>query len=478
MPIIDSLVAQLSFDFDSKALEKFDKGMKDAGKVVAAVSAAATVAGAAIFAFTSKIAEQNDEVGKLAQRLGVTAQTINELGFVAQLNGGSINAMNSSLENLGKIASETARGVGSGVEAFGLLGVSVSDANGNIKETDSLLLDVADSIAKLSTQSEKIELLSKLGIDSSLLIAIEQGSAAIREQRKEVEALGFVLDKEATTRAADFNDAMLRLKTVVEGVSSAIGTKLMKQITPMINIFLEWFKANKELIKQNLTEFFTKLTSVINTLYGVGVRVVSVIDRIVEAFGGWQIALTAVAVGLTAVNARALLLPTIIFAVASAIFLLIEDLVAFAEGADSQIGNLAEKFPLIGKAAEGLIFIFGLLSDVTSALFKDGISSIDVLLSKFDKLIQKIKNVPILKQVIDLGYALGGIQKGGGVETGVAPAFLGNIVAPPASQTNNTKEITINVNGGNTEEVKAAVADALSSEFKASELNLSTQTRF
>lgn len=479
MAIIDSLVAQLSFDFDDKALKEFDDGMKKASKAVAIVAAGAATAGAAIFAFTDKIAKQNDEVGKLAQTIGVTAQSISELGFVAELNGGSINGMNSSLENLSKTASEAARGLGPGVEAFGLLGISATDANGQIKQTDDLLLDVADAVSQLDSQSQKLELINKLGIDSSLLLSLEQGSEAIRRQREEVQALGFVLDKDATESAANFNDEMLRVGTVIKGISSAIGTKLMKQITPMIKAFLEWFKINKELIKQNLNEFFKTAVKIITTFFNVAKRVVNVVRAITDEMGGLSVALGIAGAAFLAFNARALMIPTIIFAVAAAIFLLIEDLVAFANGAESQIGALAEKFPIVGKAAELIIGILKTLRDIAGGLFTEGISSLDIMLSKFDKLIKKFKDLPVLSQIIDLGYKLSGIQMGGGVETGIAPTFLDNIVAPPVgATTNNNKEVVININGGNVEEVKQAVSEALGAEFKSTELNMSTQTRF
>ena len=93
--------------------------------------------------------------------------------------------------------------------------------------------------------------------------------------------------------------------------------------------------------------------------------------------------------------------------------------------------------------------------------------------------IKKFKDLPVLSQIIDLGYKLSGIQMGGGVETGIAPTFLDNIVAPPVgATTNNNKEVVININGGNVEEVKQAVSEALGAEFKTTELNMSTPTRF
>lgn len=495
MAVIDSLTAKLSFDFDDKALKAFDKGMTDAGKAIAVVAAGAATAGAAIFAFTSKIAEQNDALGKLAQIIGVTSQSLNELGFVAQLNGGSVNAMSTSLENLAKTSSEAARGMGAGVEAFGMLGVSVIGAGGGIKKADDLLLDVADSVARLNSQSQKLELLNKLGIDSSLLLTLEQGSAAIKRQRQEAEELGFVLDKDATSSAAKFNDEMLRVATVVKGISSAIGTKLMKQITPMIKAFLEWFKANKEIIKQNLNAFFEKLTKVIHALFNTGARVVGVINRIVEVFGGWKVAIGAVAIAMTALNARVLLLPALILAAGAAIFLLIEDMIAFADGADSQIGALAKEFKAVEVLARGLVDIFRMVTDGWKLIFTDGekaFEGLKTIIKDIGKTIADYIMDPINKVI----EAFSGFKKktsdlagetsdfiSDGFES-VSNFFMGNentqAVSVPANSTSstNTNNIVINIEGGNVEQVKQAVSEALGAEFKTTELNMSTPTRF
>ena len=474
MAVIDSLVAKLSFDFDDKALEEFNNGMEQAGKAVAVIAAGAAAAGAAIFAFTSKIAEQNDKIGKMAQRVGLAAQTINELGFVAQLNGGSIDSMNSSIENLSKTASEAARGLGAGVEVFGLLGISATDANGQIKQTDELLLDVADAVSQLGSQSEKLELLNKLGIDASLLLTLEQGSAAIRKQRDRVKELGFVLDKDATEAAARFNDSMLDVTTIIDGITSAIGTKLMKQINPMIDAFVKWFIANKEIIKQNLNVFFEKLTKAITAIFNIGRRVVNVIDAIVQAFGGWANSIGIVSAALLALNIKILLIPALILAAGAAIFLLIEDLVAFAIGADSQLGALAEKFPIIGKAAEGLIDIFKMVREGWRLVFEDGEKALEGLLIVAERIGQSITDF-IMTPINALS---------GGFESVMATYI--NAITPQAltptggsnTTDNSNRNITVNIDGGDPESVKQAVSEALGTELQATESNLSTKVEF
>ena len=475
MAVVDSLIATLSFDFDGKALEEFNNGMKQAGKAVAVVAAGATAAGAAIFAFTSKIAEQNDEIGKTAQIIGITAQSINELGFVSELSGSSVGAMNSSLENLCKTASEAARGLGAGVEAFGLLGISATDANGQIKQTDELMLDVADAVSQLGSQSEKLELLNKLGIDSSLLLALDQGSAAIRKQREEVAALGFVLDKDATDSAAKFNDEMLRVSTVVKGIASAIGTKLMKQINPMIEVFLEWFKANKEIIKQNLNSFFEKLTTAIGAIFKVAARVVGVVNAIVQSFGGWANAIGIVSAALLALNIRILIIPALILAAGAAMFLLIEDLIAFSNGADSQMGKLAERSKTFKIILLSLLDVFKMVSTGWGLIFSDGDKALQGLLIIVEQIGQSITDF-IMAPINALSEGFEGVSNFFGGDQAATPAL-----APTGGSTstdNSNRNITVNVDGGNPEAVKQAVSEALGTELQATETNLGSKVAF
>lgn len=497
MAVIDSLVAKLSFEFDSKGLDKFNKGMKEASKAIAVVATATAGASAAIFAFTNKIAKQNDEIGKISQRIGITSQALSELGFVAELNGSSVNSMNSSLERLAKVASEAYRGVGTGLETFAMLGVSVTNANGKIKDTDDLLLNVADAISKLNSQSEKIELLSNIGIDSSLLLTIEQGSKAILNQRKELEQLGFVLDKNATAYSAKFNNEMLKVNTVIKGVASSVGTKLMKQIIPMIDAFLKWFKINKKLIKQKINSFFDKTIKAITAFYNIAKRVANVVNSIVKSMGGLEVALGAVAVSLMAVNARALMVPVVVFAIASSIFLLIEDMVAFANGADSQIGAIADKFPTIGIAVNRLIDILSLASDGWKMVFKDGDKALDGLIFMIKDVGKAIKDF-IMSPINAVLESFNDMKNKANSIAGNVEDFLGgevekvynffdatehkkSMVALPNNNNisnTNTNEITINIDGGNTDDVKRAVSEALSLEFKSTEMNMSTPVRY
>lgn len=496
--VIESFVTQLGFDFDDKELTSFEKGLSTVIKGLAGIVTAAGAAGAAIFAFTKNIAESNDALGKFALTTGLDVKALQELGFVAELNGSSLDTMNSSLANLSRIASEAARGMGPGVEAFGMLGLSVTDASGRVKDADQLFFELSDTISQLGTQAEKLEFAQKLGIDQSLVLAIDQGSEALKRQQQEARDLGFAFGKDAAQAAADFNDEMLRVNKIIGGVASTVGTELMKVITPMIKLFTNWFKANRKIIQQNLTKFLLTLVDVIRGVFSIGIRVLSFVNNIVQAFGGWQNAIMLVVGALAVMNASLLLVPLLVAGAATLIFLLLEDLMKFAQGGESAIGALIEKFPFLETPVRGLISLLEMIAEGWKLIFTQGDEAIEGMIMALSDLWNWFKALgtqatefgkDILNSVIrPLNHAVDLINKIPGIDVGqigpiggVSPVpgagvGGGTSIANNTTTTNNTAapNIKIEVNGGNTEEVRRTLEDVLNNQYNGAVANFST----
>lgn len=483
--VIENLITKLSFDFDDEQLEKFDDHLKSAVKGLTAIVAGATAAAVAIFAFTKKIAESNDELMKFALRTGVDIEALQELGFVAELNGGSIDSMNSSLENLARISSEAARGVGAGVEVFGMLGISVTDSNGRLKEADVMLNDVSDAISRLGTQAERLEFAQKLGIGPDLLIAIQQGSEAINKQRKEARELGFVIDQDAGKAAADFIDEQLRLTKVVSGVANAIGTRLIKQFNKSNGLFIEWFKINKQLIQQNLSLFLDKVIGSIKVVFNIVRRVVGIVLSLVKAMGGLKNTIIVVTGLLLTMNASALLMPILIVAAAAAILLMLEDIIKFAEGGDSAIGQLADKFPALDAALRTILDLVRMIRDGWTLIFTEGDAAFEGMMMMIEDAGNAIANFFIrpLNDAIDLinkipGFNIGSIGEAGRLtdQNRAAGSAVGSTAI--SNNTVNKPNVSININGGDTDRVRQVVKDVLNEQYSGAQTNLESQVEF
>ena len=377
--VLQELVEIIKFEVDDKSLKKFDAGLKSATKALAGIAVVVAAAGAAVYAFVSDVAGSTDEMGKQAEQLGISVEAYQELTHAAELNGASQQSLTSSLVGVSKAASEAARGAGGGVEAFGMLGVSVTDANGNIKDSDALLLDVADSLENVGSQAQKMELLSKLGISEDMLLTLDQGSDAMRRQMQEAKDLGFVLSKNATKDAAKFADEQLRVTKVIKGVSNQIAIGLMPGITKLMTVFKKWFIANKALIKQNLQSFLQGITKAVTFFYNIAVRVISVIDTIATSLGGWKNLIMLAAGAWAVLNANMLLVPLLAIAIAAGIFLLVEDIIAFANGGDSAIQSLIDKFPMLEAPIRFIIDILASVAEGWRLIFTEGDKALEGL---------------------------------------------------------------------------------------------------
>lgn len=492
--VIENLITQLGFEFDDKAVKKFNDGVETAAKGMLAIVAGAGVAAAGIFAFTKSVASANDATGKLSKRIGVDLGAMQELGYVAELNGGSIDSMNGSLENLAKITSEASRGMGAGVEVFGMLGLSATDAAGQVKSADSMLLEISDSVSQLGTQAEKLEFAQKLGIGSDLLLSIQDGSDAMREQMQRAKALGFAIGESGAKKAAAFNDSLLDMTTIFKGLSSFMATKVMPVFTKIMEAFAKFYIANKKLIQSGLTSFFKSFMDVLSGVFNITVRLFGVINSVVQGFGGWKNAIMIVVGAFAILNASVLFLPILLAALGAALFLIIEDLIKFQQGGDSAVGSLLEKFPLlseslhillgwIGKIAEGWKLIFSdefgnaiegaimMFNDLKNVLAGVGADILNFLINPINKAINLINKIP--------GINIEGLGNVGGSDEA---SQTNPVPTAAAGQTNNTTSktttktsspsISIAINGGDTADVKKTITEVLNEQYTGANTNL------
>lgn len=167
-----------------------------------------------------------DELGKTADRVGVGVEALAGLQHGAELSGASADDLNAALKGLGKVMYESAKDPAADTsKTFRKLGVDIKDAGGNLRDTDDVFRDIGDAFSNMSNGAEKSAIAMKLMEESgSLLIPLlNEGSAGLDAMAQEARELGIVWSEEDTAAAAEFNDALKRLKTTFDGfVSTAV----------------------------------------------------------------------------------------------------------------------------------------------------------------------------------------------------------------------------------------------------------------
>lgn len=174
--------------------------------------------------------ETADAVGKLAQKTGLTAETISVYAFAAKTADVEQEALNASMIKFTRTMNEVEAGTSSATSA-------VTQLFGSANALDDLTMDeklrkVTDALSKLEPGSRKtalaIQFFGKQGAD--LIPLIDDLGGNFDQTKDKAAALGLVIDTETAAAAQKANDAMRDLKTSVEGAAMSFVSGLAPAI--------------------------------------------------------------------------------------------------------------------------------------------------------------------------------------------------------------------------------------------------------
>lgn len=203
--------------------------------------ALAGLAGAAVVTgFVSMmkgIIDTADHLNDLRQKTGMAVEDLDALGYVAELNGSSLEQVSGAI---GKLAKNMAEAAGGGKEAIGVFnqfGISQKELkDGSISATEAMAR-IADKIAAMPDGWQKTAAAQKVFGKSAadMVPLLNAGGDAIRDARAELEGMGALFTGDLASAADEFNDNMSKLRRM----SSALGLGIAKELMPVINGFVQ-----------------------------------------------------------------------------------------------------------------------------------------------------------------------------------------------------------------------------------------------
>lgn len=371
--VIREFLVSLGFQVDDpQAIERF---AGKAGVAIAGVVAGVAAAAAGMFAFTSKVADEFDALGDLANRVNSTASELQEFGYVATLTGSSVEAANASVERLSKVAGDAAMGMGKGAKVFESLGINVKDANGQLKNSTDLMWEVGDAIKDME-RGQQVAVLQRLGLDPTLVDTLTTSVGGLRDEFKSVyAAVGLDADK-AAAASGEFMDSLDRLGFVLGAVGKSLAVNFMSRFTDGMNRLRKLIVDNLPKIMNILKPIITLVLNLADVFIalafragqGIGV-ILGWLGKINDATDGWAGYILAAAAAWKYLNLAFLATPIgMILGLVAAIGLLIDDFMTWKEGGESFI-NWGAWSQEIALAEQGVSFIKGILENWFMFLF-------------------------------------------------------------------------------------------------------------
>lgn len=258
-----------------------------AGKAFAPFSAAATAALGAMIGVAGKAAASADDLVTLSKQTGISTDQLQLYAAAADLVDVSVEDMAKSQQKLKKSMFTASEG-GATAEYFERLGVSVTDANGNLRDSNDVFMEVIEALGNMENETERdalaMEIFGKSA--SNLNPLIEDAGKTYSEVSQMLSEHGLSpLSEEELQKANEFQDSLDTIKLILQQLIMNVGAKVAGVLQPILDQLVD------------------KVTAFAEWLSGVDPQIIAIVLGITAAVAAITPVLMAVGTALSAVGA-------------------------------------------------------------------------------------------------------------------------------------------------------------------------------
>lgn len=251
------------FLFFRRSLTNVTNQVTDAAKKLALpITAAATAVGFSLQQMMSKFLDTGDAIDKASIRLGIGAERLQSLQYAAKMSGATAEDMNSALGKLNENIAKAAAGKNEELASlFKKLGISLRDANGQVRTAADVLPEFADAIQRNTNSSVRARMaIAAFGDAGQKLIPmLQDGSKGLADMEKRAHDLGLTMSQDDVKAAASLGDKFTDLGSVFDSFGNTISAKLAPVLGPLIDDLTEFLAKNKDAFAGRLSEAVSKL---------------------------------------------------------------------------------------------------------------------------------------------------------------------------------------------------------------------------
>ncbi|MBR3965463.1 MAG: hypothetical protein IKJ91_00150 [Clostridia bacterium] len=210
---------------------------------------------------TKGAASYADEIGTLSIQYGMAAEDLQAFSYAAELVDVSQETLTSTMSRNIRAMNSARDGTESYVEAYEKLGVKVTDADGQLRNAETVYWEVIDALGAMENETERdavaIELLGRSAQQVNTLV--EAGSGVIKEYANEAKRAGYVMNDETLAACMALDDEIQRQNSNMTALKNTIGGQLapeyakLKELENEALVTLTAFAANHPEIVKGLT---------------------------------------------------------------------------------------------------------------------------------------------------------------------------------------------------------------------------------
>jgi hypothetical protein len=188
-----------------------------------------------------KAIDYADSMSDLAGKTGIAVEQLTAMEYALNFSDATLENYTDGLQKLTVNMVSSIEGNKDLTDAFKKLGVSVVDAQGNVRQSKDVFLDVSEAISKMQDGAIKTDMAMKLFGKSAgpeLIPFLNQGKEGIRALKEEAQEMGAVVSTDMAEKSAQFNDNMAKMGYAAKGAWNVLAGELL----PTLNAVTEGMK--------------------------------------------------------------------------------------------------------------------------------------------------------------------------------------------------------------------------------------------
>ena len=218
------------------AFEATGKKIEGAGRAMAPLSRAAGVVAAGLGAVTYKAGAMADDLNTLSKQTGISTHDLQMYAAMADLVDVPVETLAKSQSRLKKSMLGASEG-GSQLKYFEQLGISVTDANGNLRDSNDVFQETIKALGQMENETERDAIaMAIFGKSANELNPLIEDAGATYEKVATIMAEHGLepVSQEELDKANEFNDAIDTIKLVFLQAVQIVGTKIAGYLVPLM----------------------------------------------------------------------------------------------------------------------------------------------------------------------------------------------------------------------------------------------------
>lgn len=231
-------IASNEFNIKTQALAERLEGLgnklEEAGRKMAPLSAIGAGVAGALTSLALKAGQVSDDLHTMSATTGLAMETLQKFQYASELIDVSMETLAGSLSRLTRTMGNARDGNKQAREAFDVLGVSITDVNGNLRDNEDVFGDVINALGEIEEGTERdvvaMKLFGRSAQDLNPLIL--GGADALKQLGDEAKEAGLILSDEALADALELKDGIDKLKATLSATATSLGATVSKVLIP------------------------------------------------------------------------------------------------------------------------------------------------------------------------------------------------------------------------------------------------------